>query len=112
MKDEAKIKDFETYRDNKINDFYVNKINKTLIDPDNPVNYSKLNYINKQNKDAKEAELAKNKQEDFDRVRQSVINSVSPFQVGGKKPKSDAELSKNYAGVSVDDLPECQAERV
>lgn len=105
LKDEAKIKDFETYRDNKINDFYVNKINQTLIDPDNPVNYSKLNYINKQNKDAKEAELAKKKEEDLDRVKQSVINSVSPFQVGGKKAKSDAELSKDYAGVSVDDLP-------
>jgi len=105
LKDEAKIKDFETYRDNKINDFYVNKIAQTLIDPANPVNYSKLNYINKLNKDANEAKLAKKKEEDLDRVRQSVINSVSPFQVGGKKAKSDAELSKDYAGVSVDDLP-------
>ena len=105
LKDETRIKDFESYRDNKIKNFYVNKINQTLIDPAKPVNYSKLNYQRQiiksnQEKIAKEKELV-----DFNKVKQNVINSVSPFRVGGEKPKSDAELSKDYAGVSIDDLP-------
>ena len=105
LKDETRIKDFESYRDNKIKNFYVNKINQTLIDPAKPVNYSKLNYERQiiksnQEKIAKEKELV-----DFNKVKQNVINSVSPFRVGGEKPKSDAELSKDYAGVSIDDLP-------
>ena len=105
LKDETRIKDFESHRDNKIKNFYVNKINQTLIDPAKPVNYSKLNYQRQiiksnQEKIAKEKELV-----DFNKVKQNVINSVSPFRVGGEKPKSDAELSKDYAGVSIDDLP-------
>lgn len=104
-KDNKKIEDFEAYRDGKINDFYVNKMNETLIDPNKPVNYSKLNYNRSVSKDNEKAKLAESEAKNLNDTRTQLISRASPFMADGKKAKSDKQLSKDYAGVAVDGLP-------
>ncbi len=80
-------------------------MNETLIDPNKPVNYSKLNYYRSVNKDNEKAKLAESEAKDLNDTRTQLISRASPFMADGKKVKSDNQLSKDYAGVTVDGLP-------
>ncbi len=98
---------FLSKRQDALADYYTNIISGVVKDPEKETMtpYQKLRAA----QEAEKIQLTRDgiikENQDLSNVKGKIITDTSFFNTDGKTPKSDSQLSKNYAGVSIDGLP-------